>query len=245
MLILRETDFIEDIIENGNPYSNKVLSMSKLIYLLCKYYKNYEEVANALIGIYKEDEGFYIEKYDTLILKKIKDILKDDLELIDYDFIPIYESDIKLVEELDTNKERKILFTAIVLSRYYNNNGWLGTYSAKEFNEWFKLANVSESGYNKYFTIHSLMKRGCLSNSKMNTVTNLNLKTLDQGKVVMKITKLENIGNQYISNFISGYVLCGNCGKIFKRKSCKGRPPKWCDKCAYDIKLSQIRGYKE
>ena len=39
------------------------------------------------------------------------------------------------------------------------------------------------------------------------------------------------------------FKLCECCGKLIKIKSKDGRPPKYCKKCAYDIKLQKNNEY--
>lgn len=53
---------------------------------------------------------------------------------------------------------------------------------------------------------------------------------------------MKNLGNQILAELKDGYKQCQNCGKIIKIKS-KTCPPKYCEECAYKIKLVQNNSY--
>lgn len=83
--------------------------------------------------------------------------------------------------------------------------------------------------------MHDLYSNGYIHFGKK--VNNLNIK-IDLGDtdddIAYKVTKFENIGNQYIGNFKKGYKQCANPGCGRKIKITNNRKM-YCSKCYKEI----------
>ncbi|MEG0899389.1 MAG: hypothetical protein RSF40_06745 [Oscillospiraceae bacterium] len=238
MLILNETQFTEDLINKQLEFPYSTLSRTAFIKLLCRYYKTDENYYDKITEILKFyfPQTFYKEQWGTKIKNEHNKCVKDDLCLTNRECICIYQSDIEKVKALDDIKLQKLLLTAMFLARFHDNEGWVGTYSIKEYGSLFKLANLSVTKDIKLSMINELYNLGFIAVGKKNTNVNLKIDLWHNDVVQMEITDLQNIGNQYVAKFVSGWKMCTVCNKIFRTKS-TGRPPIYCNKCA--IKINQ------
>lgn len=56
------------------------------------------------------------------------------------------------------------------------------------------------------------------------------------------MVEMKNLGNQILAELKPNYKQCINCGKMIRIKS-KTCTPKYCEECAYKIKLAQNNSY--
>ena len=129
----------------------------------------------------------------------------------------------------------KFMFTLFAIARYMDCEGWINKKDSKGLSEVFKLANVTLSSDKKNELLHDLYSNGYIHFGKK--VNNLNIK-IDLGDtdddIAYKVTKFENIGNQYIGNFKKGYKQCANPGCGRKIKITNNRKM-YCSKCYKEI----------
>lgn len=59
-----------------------------------------------------------------------------------------------------------------------------------------------------------------------------------------KVYQMQNLGNLFLSYIKPNYKQCEKCGKLVKIKS-KTYPQKYCNICANEVKLKQVRECKE
>ena len=218
------------------------LSMGYFIILIAKYYLSCEIDAESLSKIVKEKllefdlENYQEYKYHNKIMKICTSLFDGSIDknFREQEYIPIYENELKLIESLPNDRQKKLMFTFFVLARYMDCDGWINKKTSKGISEAFKLANVTLTSDKRNELLHELYSNGYISFGKK--VDNLNIKVQldDSGEVVYKVKEFNNIGNQYIGNFKKGYKQCKCCGKKIKIKSEKDYSTKYCDKCSYE-----------
>lgn len=218
------------------------LSMVYFITLIAKYYLSCEIDAESLSKIVKEKllefdlENYQEYKYHNKIMKICTSLFDGSIDknFREQEYIPIYENELKLIESLPNDRQKKLMFTFFSLARYMDCDGWINKKTSKGISEVFKLANVTLTSDKRNELLHELYSNGYISLGKK--VDNLNIKVQldDSGEVVYKVKEFNNIGNQYIGNFKKGYKQCKCCGKKIRIKSDKDYSTKYCDKCSYE-----------
>ena len=217
------------------------LSMGYFIVLIAKYYLSDEMDTESLSKIVKEQllefdlDNYQEYKYHNKTVK-VCDSLFDgsiDKNFREQEYIPIYENELKLIESLPNDRQKKLMFTFFALARYMNCDGWINKKTSKGISEVFKLANVTLTSDKRNELLHELYVNGYISFGKK--VDNLNIKVQldDSGYIVYKVKDFNNLGNQYIGNFKKGYKQCKCCGKRIKDT---GNKKMYCDRCADDIR---------
>ena len=216
------------------------LSMGYFITLIAKYYLSDEVDAELLSKIVKEKllkfdlENYQEYKYHNKIMKVCTSLFDGSIDknFREQEYIPIYENELKVIESLLNDRQKKIMFTFFALARYMDCDGWINKKTSKGISEAFKLANVTLTSDKRNELLHELYSNGYISLGKK--VDNLNIKVQldDSGEVVYKVKEFNNIGNQYIGNFKKGYKQCKCCGKKIK---IQGTNHKYCQKCSKEI----------
>ena len=218
------------------------LSMGYFITLIAKYYLSCEIDAESLSKIVKEKllefdlENYQEYKYHNKIMKICISLFdgSTDKNFREQEYVPIYENELKVIESLPNDRQKKLMFTFFALARYMDCDGWINKKTSKGISEAFKLANVTLTSDKRNELLHELYSNGYIYLGKK--VDNLNIKVQldDSGEVVYKVKEFNNIGNQYIGNFKKGYKQCKCCGKKIRIKSDKDYSTKYCDKCSYE-----------
>lgn len=223
MYILNEKEYIREILASGNKPDN--ISNGYLITLIAKYYFDRGKDPNILIDTVKAKmlefniEGYQEYRYANKIKKTCIDLYDSESKNLfrELEYVPIYEKELKVVESLSNDRQKKFMFTLFAIARYMDSEGWINKKDSKGLSEVFKLANVTLSSDKKNELLHELYSNGYIHFGKK--VNNLNIR-IDLGdtndNVIYKITLFENIGNQYIGNFKKGYKQCKQCGKKIK-----------------------------
>ena len=216
------------------------LSMGYFITLIAKYYLSDEIDTESLSKIVKEKllefdlDNYQEYKYHNKIMKVCTSLFDGSIDknFREQEYIPIYENELKLIESLPNDRQKKLMFTFFVLARYMDCDGWINKKTSKGISEAFKLANVTLTSDKRNELLHELYVNGYINLGKK--VDNLNIKVQldDSGEVVYKVKEFNNIGNQYIGNFKKGYKQCKCCGKKIK---IQGTNHKYCQKCSKEI----------
>lgn len=218
------------------------LSMGYFITLIAKYYLSDEIDVESLSKIVKEKllefdlENYQEYKYHNKIMKICTSLFDGSIDknFREQEYVPIYENELKVIESLPNDRQKKLMFTFFALARYMNCDGWINKKTSKGISEVFKLANVTLTSDKRNELLHELYSNGYISLCKK--VDNLNIKVQldDSGEIVYKVMNFNNLGNQYIGNFKKGYKQCKCCGKKIRIKSDKDYSTKYCDKCSYE-----------
>ena len=225
------------------------LSMGYFITLIAKYYLSDEIDAESLSKIVKEKllefdlENYQEYKYHNKIMKICISLFDGSIDknFREQEYIPIYENELKVIESLSNDRQKKLMFTFFALARYMDCDGWINKKTSKGISEAFKLANVTLMSDKRNELLHELYSNGYIYLGKK--VDNLNIKVQldDSGEVVYKVKEFNNIGNQYIGNFKKGYKQCKCCGKKIKDT---GNKKMYCEKCAIEKQLESDRKYQ-
>ena len=222
------------------------LSMVYFITLIAKYYLSDEIDAESLSKIVKEKllefdlENYQEYKYHDKIMKICTSLFDGNIDknFREQEYIPIYENELKVIESLPNDRQKKLMFTFFALARYMNCDGWINKKTSKGISEVFKLANVTLTSDKRNELLHELYSNGYISLGKK--VDNLNIKVQldDSGEIVYKVRDFNNLGNQYIGNFKKGYKQCECCGK---RVKITNNRVKYCNSCYKRINESDAK----
>ena len=225
------------------------LSMGYFITLIAKYYLSDEIDVESLSKIVKEKllefdlENYQEYKYHNKIMKICTSLFDGSIDknFREQEYIPIYENELKVIESLSNDRQKKLMFTFFALARYMDCDGWINKKTSKGISEAFKLANVTLTSDKRNEMLHELYVNGYITLGKK--VDNLNIKVQldDSDEVVYKVKEFNNIGNQYIGNFKKGYKQCKCCGKKIKDT---GNKKMYCEKCANQSLLESYKKYK-
>lgn len=267
MYILNERLFIEDLIEKKTK--PKDLSIGYLINLLTRYYileivKDKDDIKNIntkqLGSLVKNTLlSFNIDNYqEYLYANKIGECIKEQVKIYcsseqkghkksifkEIPYIPVFKQEIENISSLKTATQKKFLFTLYVIARFADSDGWINKKDASGLSEVFKIANVRISSDKKFELLNYLYTNNYISLAKK--VDNLNIKINLQSSiddiVAYKVIDFENLGNQYMCNFMDGYRQCDVCGKLIRISSNKKN--KYCKKCKKEKELEWSRNYK-
>ena len=225
------------------------LSMVYFITLIAKYYLPLLTDNKSLSDIVKKEllefdlDNYQEYKYHNKIMKICASLFDGSIDknFREQEYIPIYENELKVIESLPNDRQKKLMFTFFALARYMNCDGWINKKTSKGISEVFKLANVTLTSDKRNELLHELYVNGYISLGKK--VDNLNIKVQldDSGDVVYKVKDFNNLGNQYIGNFKKGYKQCKCCGKKIKDT---GNKKMYCAKCANQSLLESYKKYK-
>ena len=225
------------------------LSMGYFITLIAKYYLPLLTDSKSLSDIVKKEllefdlDNYQEYKYHNKIMKICASLFDGSIDknFREQEYIPIYENELKVIESLPNDRQKKLMFTFFALARYMNCDGWINKKTSKGISEVFKLANVTLTSDKRNELLHELYVNGYISLGKK--VDNLNIKVQldDSGDIVYKVKDFNNLGNQYIGNFKKGYKQCKCCGKKIKDT---GNKKMYCAKCANQSLLESYKKYK-
>ena len=223
--------------------------MGYFITLIAKYYLPLLTDSKSLSDIVKKEllefdlDNYQEYKYHNKIMKICASLFDGSIDknFREQEYIPIYENELKVIESLPNDRQKKLMFTFFALARYMNCDGWINKKTSKGISEVFKLANVTLTSDKRNELLHELYVNGYISLGKK--VDNLNIKVQldDSGDVVYNVKDFNNLGNQYIGNFKKGYKQCKCCGKKIKDT---GNKKMYCAKCANQSLLESYKKYK-
>ena len=235
-----------DIIMNEYTYAENLLNKQDLkacdlgdkpsstLNLLARYYreigKNDDEIKELLSNFlnrclkdkYKEskwiDSVFYqVVKSKKYTLKKVDNVI-------------VTKSEIEIIQSVKGKSRQKVLFTLLVLAKYYNavsdkNKNWTNL----EYKKIFKLANVQLSIRNQALLINDLYNCGFVNVSKNVGKPNIQVNFVDnESDTVLTITRLKDLGKEYLMFCGEDYIRCQKCGTLVKNYK---NTNKYCKTC--------------
>ncbi len=71
-------------------------------------------------------------------------------------YIDVYAWDMTQVFKGETDRERKLMFSAYVTAHYKAANGWLNLKTIKDIGDWFELSNVACTAFERMKLIGEL-----------------------------------------------------------------------------------------
>lgn len=232
-IILNENQYIKDILVN--IYSDKTkeivkpdIGFFKFLLWLIKYYSDKEFdyalhqveqlVQIAMTKIYQKE--YVHEKWRKMIMN-VYDNLRNGIikPLSHIQYIDVYSWDMTQVFKGETDRERKLMFSAYVMAHYKAANGWLNLKTIKDIGDWFELSNVACTAFDRMRLIGELKSKGLVEVTNPCDNLNIRVKMLNdyEGMTpVFRISEMENLGNLLIATYKEGYAMCPKCGKLIK-----------------------------
>lgn len=248
-----------DIIMNEYTYAENLLNKQDLkacdlgdkpsstLNLLARYYreigKNDDEIKELLSDFLnrclkdKYKESKWIDSIFYQVVKSKKYTLKK------VDNVIVTKSEMEIIQSVKGKSRQKVLFTLLILAKYYNavsdkNKNWTNL----EYKKIFKLANVQLSIQNQALLINDLYNCRFVNVSKNVGKPNIQVNFVDnESDGVLTITRLKDLGKEYLMFCGEDYIRCQKCGVPIK-KSRNGKV-KYCGKCAkmIDREKAKIR----
>ena len=207
---------------------------SSTLNLLARYYreigKNDDEIKELLSDFLnrclkdKYKESKWIDSIFYQVVKSKKYNLKK------VDNVIVTKSEMEIIQSVKGKSRQKVLFTLLVLSKYYNavsdkNKNWTNL----EYKKIFKLANVQLSIQNQALLINDLYNCGFVNVSKNVGKPNIQVNFVDnESDGVLTITRLKDLGKEYLMFCGEDYIRCQKCGTLVKNYK---NTNKYCKTC--------------
>lgn len=251
--VINEKKYLEELV-NSDIFPEKTAVETVINHYILYYYNYVAEnkenvVLKDLTNYILEQMSKYklkVENYQEYLAKmyietRFKDI-KDgrwSIQVRETDTIDIYKSEIDIINQCETEREKKLLFTIYVLAKYERKYGWVYTPTT----DIFKLANISLSLKDKNIFLGKMKRKGYCKDTKRidKDITGVNLAEnySEDDTIEIRVSEIKNLGNLYLAYKREGYKQCEECGKLIKIKS-KTYPPKYCDSCAKDMHSKDV-----
>ena len=235
-----------DIIMNEYIYAENLLNKQDLkacdlgdkpsstLNLLARYYreigKNDDEIKELLSDFLnrclkdKYKESKWIDSIFYQVIKSKKYNLKK------VDNVIVTKSEMEIIQSVKGKSRQKVLFTLLILAKYYNavsdkNKNWTNL----EYKKIFKLANVQLSIQNQALLINDLYNCGFVNVSKNVGKPNIQVNFVDnESDTVLTITRLKDLGKEYLMFCGEDYIRCQKCGTLVKNYK---NTNKYCKTC--------------
>ena len=207
---------------------------SSTLNLLARYYreigKNDDEIKELLSDFLnrclkdKYKESKWIDSIFYQVIKSKKYNLKK------VDNVIVTKSEMEIIQSVKGKSRQKVLFTLLVLAKYYNavsdkNKNWTNL----EYKKIFKLANVQLSIQNQALLINDLYNCGFVNVSKNVGKPNIQVNFVDnESDTVLTITRLKDLGKEYLMFCGEDYIRCQKCGTLVKNYK---NTNKYCKTC--------------
>lgn len=207
---------------------------SSTLNLLARYYreigKNDDEIKELLSDFLnrclkdKYKESKWIDSIFYQVIKSKKYNLKK------VDNVIVTKSEMEIIQSVKGKSRQKVLFTLLVLAKYYNavsdkNKNWTNL----EYKKIFKLANVQLSIQNQALLINDLYNCGFVNVSKNVGKPNIQVNFVDnESDAVLTITRLKDLGKEYLMFCGEDYIRCQKCGTLVKNYK---NTNKYCKTC--------------
>ena len=207
---------------------------SSTLNLLARYYreigKNDDEIKELLSDFLnrclkdKYKESKWIDSIFYQVIKSKKYNLKK------VDNVIVTKSEMEIIQSVKGKSRQKVLFTLLILAKYYNavsdkNKNWTNL----EYKKIFKLANVQLSIQNQALLINDLYNCGFVNVSKNVGKPNIQVNFVDnESDTVLTITRLKDLGKEYLMFCGEDYIRCQKCGTLVKNYK---NTNKYCKTC--------------
>ena len=207
---------------------------SSTLNLLARYYreigKNDDEIKELLSDFLnrclkdKYKESKWIDSIFYQVVKSKKYNLKK------VDNVIVTKSEMEIIQSVKGKSRQKVLFTLLILAKYYNavsdkNKNWTNL----EYKKIFKLANVQLSIQNQALLINDLYNCGFVNVSKNVGKPNIQVNFVDnESDTVLTITRLKDLGKEYLMFCGEDYIRCQKCGTLVKNYR---NTNKYCKTC--------------
>lgn len=237
--ILNEKNFVEDVID-GIADSDIICttSLNYMITMFAKYYLLFGGDDEEYMSIIASSKNVSFYKVYSLFDKKVKMFNSKECSLREKDRIEITDNELEQIAKIDNRKCRKLMFTFLVLSKFYDNQ-WINL----KFSEIFKLSNLPITVNERAQLLKKLISEKYISMN--NYSSDLSIKVeIEQGKGEKKayITEINDLGKKYLT-FSENKMMCKRCGRIIV-KTIHNRL--YCKNCKLEIdRLACRNNYKK
>ena len=252
MLIFDEKKYAQNLIKNKQfqTYRQKDIERYILIRYLSSEGMSSEEIK-------KELENFPLVGCEYLDKKEIDLIYNKILEralsvpLVTDISVTIYESEINIINSLEDENARKLLFMLLVYYKWAVNQQYLFFFSryndtkmviTNDMDIWKYAGLMKLRVAERYKLCNQLIIKGLYveDNFKSNNYFYLPF-SVDEGNIALTISNYDNvIGEYYYYNDKDNYKRCSECGVVIKKTR---SPKKYCDNCAKIIKNNKNKEY--
>lgn len=254
MLVFDEKKYAEDIINEKKYSTIKTQGRERCIlvrYLTSLGYST-DDIMNVLFSIPMSGGEYLSERDKNVIFSKI--IAKAN----EYDFITgitvkIYKSEMDIIESIENEYARNLLFVYLVYYKWALNVKYLQFYSKKN-----NISMVIENN-NDIWKIAGLSKLRVADRYRLcNFLYNKNLYMIDNfkshnfiyipfcvndGELAIEITNYNNIlGELLLYEKPSEYKRCVVCNTVIKKTR---SPKKYCTNCAYKENIRKTKENKK
>jgi len=253
MLVFDEKKYAEDIL--NNKHYNTIKTQGRERCIVARYLtslgKTPQEIKDVLSEIPMSGGEYLSEREKSIIYSKI--IAKSN----EYDFVtnikvPIYKSELEVIEALDSDSLKHLLFVYLVYYKWGCAVKHLRFYSKKNNiimvvennNDLWKLAGLSKLKVSeRYGLCNQLFNKGLykLDNFKAHNYIYLPFAKND-GELAFEISNYDNIiGEFLLYEHPNEYKRCVVCGVVIKKTR---SPKKYCASCAYKENLRKTKENK-
>lgn len=232
-MIINEYELAERVL------STKEIKEKSDLFVVAKYLRNeidcdvLETISMLNTILEKSDKNYNPIKWAKSLEKMAIKAANYPLKKVDY--IDVTKKEYEKIQELNSPKLQRLLFSLLVHAKYNNllssdNNNWCNI----SLNELYRTAKVStRNAKEKALLVNKLNTLGVISFSRKNT--NLNMQCLiidDNSEIKVKITDIRELGYQYLSlKNGQSFSKCQKCGIIIKKKSKNDYSTKYCKEC--------------
>ena len=182
-------------------------------------------------------DDYALYKWREEIRKACSLTIKYNLTLKEFESIPLLSDELEKIQQCDTDREKKLLFTLYIFARYKGRNGRIDTEYVKK--TIFDLANINDTTLEKHKIVASLRDKGFIFQNFINDDINIWV-PMGTGEPVMEVLSLDKLGNQILAYLKPGHKMCDKCGRIIKINN---RVHRCCKTCAKKIHDEQFALY--
>ena len=234
-LVMNEYKYAENLVNKENLSIEDIgTKPSRTLNILARYYreigKDDDTIKRLLLDFLQRclQDNYKESRWIDSVFRQVKYSRKYGLKRVDG--IHITKSEIDTIQLVKGKRKQKVLFTLLVIAKYYNavsenNNNWANT----DYRKVFSLANVQMTTQDQGLMINELYRNNLINLSRNVGKPNIQVNFIDdKADVVLTITQLKDLGNEYLLYCGENYVHCERCGAGV-RKSRKGRTRYWKD----------------
>lgn len=241
MILLNEAEWARKTLETHDKGRNLVETLNRLARYFYSQGCTKKEIKKRLVSFLTvAAPNIVIVKWDKLLDRLVNNASK--YPIVNIDYIPFSKKELSVVDDLDGRQIRRLAFTLLAIAKFYNtinkeNNDWVATPDS----EIMRMANLVVSVTRASGFYRRMRDMGLLNFSLK--VDNLNVQVLFVDKetdltvdenIAMRVTRYENLGNQYEMYRGMPFFVCQSCGLVVRRNS---NAQKYCKECAANVRM--------